>query len=129
MSNEELVQSIRNEHRDADKPSNNTADNFETSKNTNQCCIEFLKEMDVEGNLWIDSCEGNDKVLKALKLYLTIVSTYNQESWCQFPTILDNDAFWAGAKKVLTRDADSLSKLNYLSKAIHIIYTFISLQY
>jgi len=82
--------------------------------------------MDVEGNLWIDSCEGNDKVLKALKLYLTIVSTYNQESWCQFPTILDNDAFWAGAKEVLTRDADSLSKLNYLYKAIHIIYTFIS---
>lgn len=41
---------------------------------------------------------------------MTLVSTYNKESWCQFPTILDNTAFWEGAKEVLTRDADSLSK-------------------
>lgn len=82
MSNEELVQTIRTEHPEADKPSNATADNFETTKNTNQCCIEFVKENDIEGSLWIDSCEDNDKVLKALKLYMTLVSTYNKESWC-----------------------------------------------
>lgn len=35
MSNEELVQRIRNEHPEADKASNASADNFETSKNTN----------------------------------------------------------------------------------------------
>lgn len=54
MSNEELVQSIRTSHPEADKPSEASAENFKTSKNTDQCCIEFVKENDVEGSLWID---------------------------------------------------------------------------
>jgi hypothetical protein len=107
------VQSLRTTHPDADKPSEASASNFELSKNTKQCAIEFVQENDVEGSLWIDQIESSEKVVKALKLYLTLVSTYNQESLCQFPAILDNDAFVVGAKETLNRDAESLSKFNF----------------
>lgn len=112
MSNEELIETVKTSNPEANKPSENTVANFKVSKNAETCCIEFVKENDIELSSWIDSVESSEKVLKVLKLYFSLVSTYNQESWCQFPAIIDNALFWEGAKLALEKDAQSLSKLN-----------------
>ncbi|CDW71249.1 UNKNOWN [Stylonychia lemnae] len=82
---------------------------FQTSKNTNTCCIEFLQENDVETASWIDEADGHDKLKKILKVFFSLISTYNSESWCSFPTILNDDLFYAGAKQALLTDAVTLS--------------------
>ena len=110
MANEELVERIRTTSPEADKPSENTLANFKLSKNTDQCCIEFVRDNDVEISSWIEEVEASEKSLKVLRLFFTLVSTYNKESWCQFPAILDSAQFWEGAKQALERDAQSLSK-------------------
>ena len=82
MSNEELVEKLRKEHPEADKPvSTPSLESFKLSKNTVQCCIEFLKENDVDES-WVSLIDGNEKILKIFKVFFTLVSTYNQESWC-----------------------------------------------
>lgn len=116
MSNEELIESIKTSNPDADKPSQNTAATFKLSKNADQCCIEFLKENDVELSNWIEQVESSEKVLKILKLHFTLVSTYNQEWWCQFPAIIENSLFWQGAQQALESDAQSLSKFKFLRR-------------
>lgn len=118
MSNEELIESIKTSNPDADKPSQNTAATFKLSKNADQCCIDFLKESDVELSSWIEQVESSEKVLKVLKLHFTLVSTYNQEWWCQFPAIINNSLFWQGAQQALESDAQSLSKFKYLRNGV-----------
>ena len=61
-------------------------------------CIDFLKDSDVDIESWINDADESEKVKKVLKIFFTLNSTYNKEEWCSFPSVLDDDMFWAGAK-------------------------------
>jgi hypothetical protein len=97
IKNEEQIENIRNGTPEAEKHEFNK-DNFSLSKHTKSACIEFLKETDIEIDSWINDADDNDKVKKILKIWFTLSATYNKEEWCQFPKILDDEAFYAGAK-------------------------------
>jgi hypothetical protein len=73
---EAQVGQIRGSHADADKQVDPSA--FQTSKNTNTCCIEFLQENDVETASWIDEADSHDKLKKIFKVFFSLVSTYNK---------------------------------------------------
>jgi hypothetical protein len=72
-----------------------------------------LKENEVEIDTWINEADENEKVKKILKIWFTLSSTYNKEEWCSFPMILDDEAFYAGAKEVLLREAEQLGKIYF----------------
>ncbi len=104
MNNEELITKIRTDKPEADKQDFNPA-NFQVSKSTQQTCTEFLKENDVEIDSWIEDLDTCDQLKKILKIFFTLSSSYNNEEWCQFPNILDDDKFYEGAKQALKNDA------------------------
>lgn len=64
--------------------------------------------MDIDS--WINDADDSEKLKKILKIFFTLNSSYNKEEWCQFPNILDEEAFYAGAKQTLMRDAEQLGK-------------------
>ena len=76
------------------------------SKLTKTACIDFLKENDVEIDTWINDADDSEKLKKILKIFFTLNSQYNKDDWCQFPSILNEEIFYAGAKEVLTKDAE-----------------------
>ena len=64
----------------------------------------------MEIDSWINDADENEKIKKIFKVFFTLNSVYNKESWCQFPHILDDDVFYAGAKQALLDDAQMLGK-------------------
>ncbi len=108
MNNEEVITQLRSEDPDAEKKDLDAQ--FQISKSTEQTCIEFLKDNDTDLDSWINHLENCEKLRKILKIFFTLCSQYNREEWCLFPTILDDDAFYAGAKQVFIKDAVKLSK-------------------
>lgn len=117
MVNEELISQLRQDNPDAEKQEFNPV-NFQMSKHTKTACVDFLKENDVELETWISDLDDCDKLKKVLKIFFTLNSNYNREEWCLFPTILDDEAFYAGAKQVLLRDAELLSKYHLLIDSV-----------
>lgn len=81
------------------------------SKTTRGTCIEFLADNDVELSSWISEANENERVKKILKIWFTLIREYNQEQWCKFPAILDDDQFYPNAKMVLLQEAQMLGKL------------------
>jgi hypothetical protein len=67
--------------------------------------MDFLRDNEVEIESWIDSLDDCDKLKKILKIFFTLCSSYNKEAWCMFPSIIDDETFFAGAKEALQRDA------------------------
>jgi hypothetical protein len=110
MNNEGIIQKLRTEHPEAEKGDGCLGHEFQVSKHTQQAVVDFLKENDVEIELWIDDLESSAKFRKILKVFFLLNSNYNKEEWCQFPQILQDDAFLEQAKEVLQRDAAKLSK-------------------
>ena len=68
------------------------------SKHTKTACIDFLQDSDVDIDSWLADAEESEKVKKVLKIFFTLTSAFNKEEWCLFPAVLDDEAFWAGAK-------------------------------
>jgi hypothetical protein len=79
--------------------------------------MEFLKENEVEIDQWIEDLDGCDKLKKILKIFFTLSSSYNKESWCMFPSILDDETFYSGAKTALQNDATQLGKTCHVNVA------------
>lgn len=69
-----------------------------------------MKDSDVEIDTWINEADESEKVKKVLKIFFTLNSAYNNQEWCMFPTILDDELFWTGAKNVLNSEAANLGK-------------------
>lgn len=124
MRNEELIENIRQSHPDADKAAADlTKAKFELSKTTKSTCLEFLSENDVELESWIGDVRDNEKVMKILKLWFSLSTVHNRESWCAFPAIIDDDTFYSGAKIVL------ISEATILCKKIHLPTTYYQFEY
>ena len=105
MHNEELIETLRQSHPDSDKSGDISKEPFAISKSTKNTCIDFLNDNDVDISSWISEADENERVKKVLKLWFTICKQFNHESWCAFPTILDNDTFYANAKIILLTEA------------------------
>ena len=75
------------------------------SKHTKTGCIEFLKDMDVEINMWINDADDNERVKKILKIWFTLNNRHNKEEWCKFPNVLNDEQFYKHAKEVLLNEA------------------------
>ena len=67
--------------------------------------------MDIDS--WVNDADESEKVKKALKLFFTLSSAYNKEEWCLFPQVLDDEAFWQGARSALVNDAELLGMSFY----------------
>lgn len=75
-----------------------------------QSTIDFLQEMEVEIENWIGEVDENEKIKKILKVWFTMLKTYNKEPWCSVANIIEDDLFYANAKIVLLTEAQKLSK-------------------
>jgi len=64
-----------------------------------------LKENEIEIDSWIEDANDNEKVKKILKIWFTLISSYNNQDWCKFPKILDDEVFYNGAKEILLNEA------------------------
>ena len=113
MANEELLEQLRQDHPEAEKQAETTLANFQISKHTKSACIDFLKDSDVDIDSWVNDADESEKVKKALKLFFTLSSAYNKEEWCLFPQVLDDEAFWQGARSALVNDAALLGMSFY----------------
>ena len=98
LRNEELIESLRQSHPEADKVGDLSKEKFQISKSTKGTCLEFLADNDVEISSWISDADENDQVKKILKVWFTLFKEYNSQVWCTFPEILDDDTFYANAK-------------------------------
>jgi len=74
--------------------------------------LSSLKDNEIEIDTWIEDANDNEKVRKILKIWFTLSATHNQQDWCKFPKILDDENFYAYAKEVLQNEAQSLGKLS-----------------
>ena len=117
VNNELQIEKLRTEHPEAEKHEFNK-DAFQVSKLTKSGCLEFLKDNDVEIDSWINDADDNEKVKKILKIWFTLSQTYNKEDWCQFPKVLDDEAFYQGAKDVLLREAEMLGNQLFESNVV-----------
>jgi hypothetical protein len=66
--------------------------------------------MDQEITAWISEAQESQRVKKILRVWFALVRPYNQEPWCTFPDILDEDHFFPDAKITLLNDAMMLGK-------------------
>jgi len=92
------------------------------SKHTKTACVDFLEENDVDIDSWINDLDDCEKLKKVLKVFFTLNSNYNKEEWCMFPNILDDEAFYVGAKEALVNDAAMLGKsfdFNFVSRSLY----------
>jgi len=110
INNEELIESLRSGNPDADKSLTNLQETFKISKTTKTTCIDFLADMDQEITAWISEAQESERVKKILRVWFALVRPYNQEAWCAFPDILDEDHFFPDAKITLLNDAQMLGK-------------------
>jgi 5-methylcytosine-specific restriction endonuclease McrBC regulatory subunit McrC len=116
MQNEELIESLRQAHPDADKAAADLGKaKFEISKNTKSTSIEFLSDNEVTIDQWIGEAEESQRVKEILRIWFALSGRYNSQPWCQHPAILDWEAFYEGAKVVLLSEATNLCKYPSLS--------------
>jgi len=82
MENEEIIETLRQAHPNADNLFEGLEDSFTVSKSTKNTCIEFLAENDVEISSWISGVQENSRVKNILRLWFTLFRPYNREEWC-----------------------------------------------
>jgi hypothetical protein len=114
LKNEEQIENLRQSHPDADN--DKPLPPFVLSKQRKSHCIDFLEESSEDISNWIGAVDDNDRVKKILKIWFTLFQPYNQQPWCQFPAILNDDEFYPNAKVTLLTDAQHLGKFSLLTK-------------
>lgn len=109
MKNEETIMAIRNDHPDAEAFKLDET-KFQLKKQT-KGVLDFLQEDgDQAIENWIGEVDESERVKKILRLWFTLVKSFNQHPWTAYPAILSDDVFYPNAKVVLLTEAQMLGK-------------------
>jgi hypothetical protein len=77
--------------------------------------LEILEDAPLDIEEWIEEQKENEWVIRTVKLWFTLHSSYNKQDFVQFPAILDDQAFFAKAIAILKPEVDDIA--TYIMKA------------